>query len=715
TQSLFQGGYNGLSGSFGQYKGNASVSNRFLDDRLGVFFQGNLERVDRSSERITADYLNQATSDDETDTTLLIDEVDIRDRAENRDRYGASLMLDYRLPVGTVQFTNFFNRLDRAYVSRDNTYNPSESGVTYDVRDAQLQTDVLSSALAGEFNLGDLATLDVTANWAFSEIETPYDSRARFRENSAFDSEALVREEGPQIVPSFALGNVDNTFFERLDFLQQVGSERDLGLQGNLQIPFNAGSWLSGYLKTGAKYRSKERENDNTQQFAFLFFGGDNGGLDELRELFPDAESSLGGQVGLESFLDPEISDREILEGDFLVSRTPDLDLARLTQEAFRDSMRQAVWGDFRDFTADETVTAGYIMTELNFGPRVMLLPGIRYEQTDTFFNAFFGRTPSVLTDRDDDQIVLRDTTSEQSYGNWFPMVQLRVRPTDWFDVRLAYTETQARPDFRDTSPQVRISDTGQLITKGSPDLRPSQAQNVDAYVSFYSNRIGLFSVGGFYKRIEGVIYNADIRLQDEETAAANGFPDQVGFRLLEPRNLDTPTTVRGIEVDWQANLLWLPGPLSGVTFNANVSRIFSDTEIERVRSTTEVGPPPFFIPVVTFSTVREEVRLLDQPDWVANVSLGYDRGPFSGRASVLYQEGNLTGYGNNDRTLAFFDTYVRWDAQASYRLLPSLQLFAQFNNLTDRPDLALQSTGLFLSEQEAYGRSVNLGLRFRP
>ncbi len=715
AQGLLQGGYNGLTGSFGEYKGNASVSNRFLDDRFGVFVQGNLERRDRSSERITADYLNQATSSDETVNALLVDEVDIRNRAETRDRYGASLMLDYRLPMGLVQLTNFVNRLDRAYVSRDNTYNPSESGVTYDVRDAQLQTDVLSSALSGEFNLGDVVTLDATANWSVSQLETPYDSRARFRENSAFDSEALVRDEGPQVVPSYAIGNVDNTFFERLDFSEQLGSERDLGLQGNLQVPFSAGSWLSGYVKTGAKYRAKRRENDNTQYYTHLYYGGINGGLDELRALFPDAEASAGGQVGLRSFLDEENSGEEILGGDFTVSRTPDLDLARIAQAAFRDSMRQAIWGDFRDFTANEDVTAGYVMTELNFGPRVMLLPGIRYEQTGTYYNAFFGRVPQLDTDAEADQVVLRDTTSEQSYASWFPMVQLRVRPADWFDVRLAYTQTQSRPDFQDTSPQVRISDTSQLITKGSPGLRPAQAENFDAYVSFYSNKIGLFSVGGFYKRIEGVIYNADIRLQDQETADANNFSNFVGYRVLEPRNLDTPTTVRGIEVDWQANLLWLPGPLSGVVLNANVSRIFSDTEIERVRATTEVGPPPFYIPTVTYSTVRRSVQLLDQPDWVANVSLGYDRGPFSGRVSMLYQEGNLTGYGSNDRTLSYFDTYVRWDAQASYRVMPSLSLFAQLNNLSDRPDVALQSTGRFLSEQESYGRSVNLGLRYRP
>ena len=137
--------------------------------------------------------------------------------------------------------------------------------------------------------------------------------------------------------------------------------------------------------------------------------------------------------------------------------------------------------------------------------------------------------------------------------------------------------------------------------------------------------------------------------------------------------------------------------------------------EIRRLRSETMVGPPPFYFPTVTYFTETEEVQLLDQPDWIANVALGYDRGPFSGRVSVLYQEGNLTGYGNSFRTVGYFDTYVRWDAQANYRLVPAVTLFGQLNNLTNRPDLALTSAGFYPGQNEFYGRSFNLGLRIRP
>ena len=714
-QGSIQNGYNSLTGSLGQYKATGSVSNRFLDRRIGVFLQGSAESTDRSSQRITADYLDQFVGESVTADTLLVSEVDLVNRAETRNRYGLSLILDYQLPFGRIQFTNFANRLDRNYVSRDNTYTPNERTVTYDVREADLKTDVLSSALLGDFNIGTVASLDVTLNRSSTTLDTPYDSRSRFRENSAYRDDLNTRL-GPQAIPGFALNNVDNTFFERIDFATTLGTERDLGAQANLRAPFTLGSWLSGYVKTGAKYRNKTRNNDNTQYYTPLYFSG-AGGLDELRLLFPDATPSRGGQVGLSSFVDPAQSGQGIIGGAFSIARAPMLDMARLAQDSLFSISTRAAWGDFRDFNVTENVAAGYVMTELNFGPRVLLLPGVRYESTRTSYSAFFGRVPQINADIDAVQTVLRDTTSIQRFGNWFPMVQLRIRPRDWFDVRFAYTRTQSRPNFQDTSPQLRISDQGSgLITKGTPGLRPAQAQNVDAAVSFYSNRVGLFSVGGFYKRIEGVIYNSVTRLTDQAALdAANLATEFQGYELREPRNLASPTTVRGVEVDYQANFQWLPGLFRGITLNANASRIFSDSEITRLKAETLVGPPPFFFPTNVFSTVVEPVRLLDQPDWIANVSLGYDRGPFSGRSSVLYQRGNVTAYGSNARTLAFFDTYVRWDAQASYKVVPSTTVFLQLNNLTNRPDRSLQSTGRFLSDEQVYGRSFSLGLRFKP
>ena len=200
ANALLQGGYSGLTKDIGPYKTNLTLSNRFFGDRLGVFVQGNLEHADRSSERMNAGFINQARSSQDTSRVLLTENLDLRDRTETRDRYGASLLMDYTLPGGSLQFTNFFNRLGRDYVSRDNTFSTAVVAASYDLREARLQTDVWSTALSGEFRMPAGATLTFNLNRSSSLLDKPYDSRMRFTQNSAFDTGNLVRDQGPQVV-----------------------------------------------------------------------------------------------------------------------------------------------------------------------------------------------------------------------------------------------------------------------------------------------------------------------------------------------------------------------------------------------------------------------------------------------------------------------------------------------------------------------------------
>ena len=713
ANALLQGGYNGLSQQVRSYKGNLSVSNRFFDDRLGVFVQGNIEQADRSSERLNVSYENRERGGGDTTRVLFTNSLQLRDRVELRDRYGASVMFDYQLPNGIIQFTNFVNRLDRNYVSRDNNLSTGNVSANYELREADITTNVWTSALSGDFNFGNWGQFDFTLSRSSSILDKPYDSRSRFTQNTAFDTQNLRRDLGPEVIPGFVQSDINRTFYDRLDFYYQEMRERDLTAMANLQVPYRFGDAVSGFVKFGGKISSKDRFNDNTTYWLRLHYSGTDGGLDELETAFPDAARSAGGQIGLDYFLDQEHTGRGILNGGYEMFFVPDRDLSRAVQDSLLYAMREGVWGNFQDYDVTETVSAGYVMTQINIGPSVMILPGVRYEHTYSSYNAYFGRAPSETTHEEEETFVLRDTTSVQNYWDLFPMVQARIRPAEWFDIRLAYTKTQSRPNLRQTSPQFRIQDNASLINKGTPELRPAISHNVDATLSFYSNRVGLFSVGGYYKHIDGLIYTANTRLHNQEEAEAAGYPAFTGFRVNEPRNLEHATKVRGIEVDWQSNFIWLPSPFNGLVVNANLSRIFSETAFERTSAVT-VAEPPYYIPETTFTPYLITSPMLDQPDWIANVSVGYDLGPFSGRVSMLYQEGNLTSFGSNDGAVSYFDTYVRWDAQASYRLSHGISVFAQLNNLTNRADTSLQSTMGYVSQQEFYGRTYNLGLRYR-
>ena len=168
-----------------------------------------------------------------------------------------------------------------------------------------------------------------------------------------------------------------------------------------------------------------------------------------------------------------------------------------------------------------------------------------------------------------------------------------------------------------------------------------------------------------------------------------------------------------GIEVDWQTHFWYLPSFLSGLVFNINYTHITSQTHYPYYY-TKRIGNPPFF----TFKNVdtTRTGRLIDQPDDILNVTLGYDIGGFSARLSFLYQDNVLREANSTYEELdSYTAAYYRWDFTA-YQKLPwfeGLQVYLNVNNITNRPDRRFTSVLEKLSFVEYYGATADLGVRY--
>jgi hypothetical protein len=108
---------------------------------------------------------------------------------------------------------------------------------------------------------------------------------------------------------------------------------------------------------------------------------------------------------------------------------------------------------------------------------------------------------------------------------------------------------------------------------------------------------------------------------------------------------------------------------------------------------------------------------LIDQPDDILNVTLGYDIGGFSARLSFLYQDNVFRQAHSTYQELdSYTAAYYRWDFTA-YQKLPwykGLQLYLDTNNITDRPDRQFTSVLEKLSSANYYGRTAALGIRYQ-
>jgi len=354
-------------------------------------------------------------------------------------------------------------------------------------------------------------------------------------------------------------------------------------------------------------------------------------------------------------------------------------------------------------------------MTELSIGNRATFVGGVRYEYSNNKYRAHFlwEHNEIVSGDKIICTGVFRDTTTTKRYGEWCPMAQMKINlikdeNNNGIDLRLAATRTLARPNYYDLTGYINISQAGKFIERSEPNLKPTTAWNYDAFLTLYSNRLGLFTLGGFYKELKNidVIYARFV----EKDVIQKRFPQLgafTGYTVVEPINLPDVTKVYGFETEVQANLSFLPSPLDGFLLYGNFSRIFTRTlypmRVSYFDMTTYTS--------VVYDTTRVG-RMPGQADKIINLAIGYDKGRFSGRLSYYFQGKAVDWLGADSQNDGWADDYERWDLSLTFRVWGNASLVLNVNNLNNRRDRTFYGVRERPNRETIYGTRVELGLR---
>jgi TonB-dependent receptor len=288
-------------------------------------------------------------------------------------------------------------------------------------------------------------------------------------------------------------------------------------------------------------------------------------------------------------------------------------------------------------------------------------------------------------------------------------MVHVRYHPLEWLDVRFAYTNTLSRPDYRQLIPRYNIN-TEKNVVWHNYKLKPSQSENFDLYFSIHDNHVGLFTIGGFTKRIQGLIFSTTRQIIDpaEYELEASTKNKEAYTTINDPED----AKVWGIEIDWQTHFWYLPGFLKGFVFNANYTHIFSEAKYPR----TEVEIDWASYPVQkNYIYSYYTARLLHQPNYILNAAIGYDYKDFSGRLSMLYQSDIFMGANYWPELRKITDDYLRWDISLKQDLpVEGLQIFCNLNNITGAFDKDINAGTLYPTAVQHYGMTIDLGFRWR-
>lgn len=696
-----EGGYNDYANEYGQYKLSFMASDRILDGALGFVVSGNTERANRSSDVLEADYKLMGEAPNGK-PLVEVDNLNLVERNETRKRYGGGVTLDYDFAEGSVLFNSFFSRTDRDEVRRRIRYRVGTSRVEPDFRDRQSNTTLWSNSLSAWYQL-DVIDVRFRGSYSQSILDIPFQHSARFEELSAF-TQALVTNRGPDFILQGAKHDPLGTTFKESNSQTEKVKDRDLTASLDFTLPFVVDVDLAGTVSWGGKFRGKVRSRDNTswwtQYFNIDYFGlEDRSGryqLDNARRLL------------LASFLDPGISRSSFLDDRFSFKYGVDRSLVNGFLEEYRYYQYTTRTGslyrlnplvDVDDYEAGEDIAAGYLMLELNLGRQLMLLPGLRYEQTSNDFKSIFG----IPNDDDDEQqgIGTIDTSGKRSYGSWLPSVQVRYKATDWFDVRAAYTHSLSRPDYSKLVPWERINSNELTMQRGNPNLLHARARNYDLSLSFYG-QLGLLTVGGFYKNVYDVEYIRTYRLI-KPGAQLNGYS------ITEPVNATEVSTAKGIEVELQTNFTFLPSPLDGIVLYANYSVIASRTVFPMLLVRYETIPP---FRVFFRDTIRVE-RMPGQADRIANISVGYEKGGFRGRISLVYQGSYLKTLGTRNELDGYNAAFWRWDFTGSQQIMKGFSLFFNANNISNHAETAFLNVRSYETKSEVFGWTADFGVRY--
>ncbi len=740
-------GYNQLRDDYSQFRGSSSISNRLINNKLGIIATANYQKANRSNEsRITSyEYggVNQMG-----DPILSVNSHDLADKLETRNRYGGSVTMDYELNKNhSFLLNSSLGVTDRKELRYRRRYRIMDNYQEFDIRENERKITLLSNSLSGRHFFGPVE-VGWRSSYSSSVQNSPFELTGRFRELAAVTSAIANEQDFTEIQNAFG-HKLENTGFYDSRFNSTLVNESRFTSQLDLKYPFKISRKLGGYLKTGVKYADTQRDRDregviispylidqspaSTEPAKFIGTGSQilmanfmgtyqnsnfyNGQYDflpgtaALRESF---STSVEG-VDIASYnalfgTDYQLGDRINYRGHI------DIDKIRRFKDAYIDRYLPDLFINSGDYNGGEAIFASYLMSELNIGRRLDFRGGVRYEKTDQEYTSF------IITgnrENDDDvNVTIRSKTDGRTYGEWLPMTNLKYRAAEWMDIRLAATKTLARPNFFNIVPWEFVDPTGRQLQYGNPQLLHTTAWNYDIFLSFY-NKFGLFTIGGFYKELKNIDFIASF------TETINDSPYK-GWVVTEPRNIDNLSTVRGVEFDFQTNLSTLKNFLRGIVFGANLTLSKSRTYYPFFQiETVFVGPPNFFETTVLDTTRRGNI--VGQADVLANINLGYELGGFSGRISMIYQGDALSpgnpGIGGSESGVGpipeqdFFDqANYRFDLAIKQRIDSKGRwtVLLNLNNLTNTPERSFLGIAERLRDEEFYGMTADLGIVFK-
>jgi iron complex outermembrane receptor protein len=373
-----------------------------------------------------------------------------------------------------------------------------------------------------------------------------------------------------------------------------------------------------------------------------------------------------------------------------------DLDWAQVSNDYARSFFRPAgfvtPFDDGQYYKVQEETWAAYAMVDFEFDIASVPLffnAGGRYLRTTVTSEGFHqvqnsdgstGLTPAPIS-------------SEGRYSKFLPAINAHAELTDTLLLRAAASKTLIRPALTDLAYKRTASIGNFRYTDGNPGLKPTFADQWEVGVEKYLGRGGILAASYFWKKIKGVVQNELTgTVPDVTVYNANGSINGIyDFDVYQPVNAQGAYTVKGVELNAVIPFGMFADWADGFGINANVTFLDSSLTGE---SDLGIATSPIGLADNTY-----------------NVTLFYEKGPFSARASYN-RKGAYVERIERNMYPVYRDAYGQLDFAISYQATRNVRVELQGINITDEATTGYTMDPSFPTTYEFSGSRISLGVR---
>lgn len=704
------GAYNILNEDIGNYENYLQVSRRFLNNKLGLILQANMERNNRGSEEMTAGY-NLITEAGQENLGGRI--ATLRDNEVVRKRKGASLHMDYDLKKHTnFSVYSLYSVTNSNSCSRSKEVDPFfDNLIKYSLQDSEKELELWSTSFLATHKLS-FANIEWSLSHSRSTSETPYSFQINFREQASFANGEFDKYDHPSVFLTQAELKDSYTGAYLYDHYFRPVNNNEIQNTAfmNVSLPFKLGNKIGGFVKFGGKYNMIDRSNEITRfGQARLYLGGEE--MNKAIGSFPgELSMSTNNKISMLNFVTGEEKLENFLGEGYTFYPVLDRQYIRDWYDFQKSNLEYDRGATEGDYTAIEEVSAAYLMSKITIGEMFTFIPGIRYEYSN---NRYTGRYSSLDGDYGVNGYI-RDTAENKSYGVLLPHFHMKFKPVKWFDIRFSAAKTLARPDYNFLLPSTQIDILNSRLSAGNPNLKHMEAWNYDLFLSIYNGKYGLLTIGGFYKDLKDIFYRiSGYVIPNAEVADSLGYPGYSGYSLSSYGNLASGN-VKGLEIELQTNLKFLPRPFDGIILSANYTRLYAQSTKYHYTSKPIYQFDPIWgqkIVGYEVNTIERKITIPGLVPHIFNLSFGYDYGNFSGRISANHQADYLQSVAQSIYLDQYGKSFWKFDAVLSQRINDHLIFILNLINISSQKEERYVGFNGFPTRESHYGPIVMLGV----